>query len=200
MQREPVNQIRLAGAHRAVFADGSDVHVVRTAVAAQGSVGRRSQIVIRPLDKAPEVVGHLAGEEYTRAAKHEAVVALIDRYRLARFRIGCLVVPGRSDGSLRHHRHRHVVDPFLRDGDFANRVAGQLEVPAIGRQLGEADVTGNAFLPGLASVRRDGLRRMRRDEHRSERCDTYKHSYVSPCHHHHRGPRASLTEWNQISE
>src|SRR6185369_1670692 len=94
---------------------------------------------------------------------------------------------------------RDVVDPFLRDGDFANRVAGQLEVPAIGGQLGEADVTGNAFLPGLASVRRDGLRGLRRDEHRSERCDACKHSYVSPCHHH-RGPRALLTEWNQISQ
>ncbi len=128
-------------------------------MATERAVGRRRQVVVGPLAHHAEPVGELGREEHTRTAEHQAVVARDQRRRLAGGGIRLVIVLDIGDGCLRHDRYRHIVEAFRRKKGLADGVAGQLEIATVRRELGKADVTGNALLPGLSREGRNSLRR-----------------------------------------
>ena len=145
-----VDQFRYFRTRRVVPADGPQVGVVDPAVTDEIARGVGGEVVVRPLDETADVVVDLACEKYAGAREHQVVVARVDRNDVARVGIGGVVVLRIRDRSLRHHRERKEVEAFRSDRRLADRVARQLEVTAVGSELGEAHVAGDAFLPCLA--------------------------------------------------
>ncbi len=158
VQRSPVDPIGFRGSRLRVLADDANVDVVARRMAAQRAVRARGEVVVAPLDEATEPVGDLPGEKHARAAEHQAVVALVDRNRIAGVGIDGVVILRVSDGCLRHDRHRNVVEPAGRECRLPDRVAGQLEVAAVRRELGKAHVARDALLAGLSRIRGDRIR------------------------------------------
>ena len=154
-----IDQVRLSGTCAGVFADDPEVRIVDSAVTPQRSVSRRCQIVVRPLDETTHIVVDLACKENAAAAKHGAVVALINRRSLAGIGVSRLVVPRAGDRCLGHHRQWHIVRSLRREGRLADGVPGQLEVAAVRRELGKAHMARNALLTGLPRIGWNGTRR-----------------------------------------
>jgi hypothetical protein len=157
VQRRTIDQIRLSRPRTAVRPHRPDISIVERAVSTERAISRGREVVVRPLYKAADVVVHLAREENTGAAEYQAVVSLIDRNGFTSLGIGGMVVPGVRHRRLRHYGQRDVVHALRANGGFADGVAGQLEVAAVGRQLREAHMAGDALLPSLARVGRNGI-------------------------------------------
>lgn len=126
----------------------AQVHVVGGELALEAARVRRDRIGIpRELGECADVVGDLAAQERAGGREDRAILLLEVCRR---------VVALAGVGDVRQAREPH---DRQRHGAHAERVAGQLEQPAIGRELRKlaARMAGHAVLAGLPVEQRDAV-------------------------------------------